>query len=381
MHKVSSKGTNESKNTRYPSQKIRFGKPQEDQYYSELTRRVNRYFKDNNISKGANREMILKTILILGVFVASYVLIISNLFSPWVLIPLAMINGFFTALIGLNIAHDAIHGAYSSNDKVNRGLAAVFNIIGANDYTWRISHNLIHHTFTNIPDHDSDIDQIPVIRLNPKQKLWKIHRFQYIYTFFFYSLTSLSWVFIKDYSLFFGSKITRHKQNPSPAREIFRLFGYKLIYYTLFLIIPVIIIPLPWYYILLGFLLLHIVEGLTLALIFQLAHIVEGTDFPVPDQDGTMEYSWAVHQMYTTADFARKNPLANFLFGGLNFQIEHHLFPKICHTHYKNLAPIVKATAKEYNLPYIEHDTFFGAIRSHIKVLKRLGTVQMPAMN
>ena len=85
--------------------------------------------------------------------------------------------------------------------------------------------------------------------------------------------------------------------------------------------------------------------------------------------------------MYTTADFARKNPLANFLFGGLNFQIEHHLFPKICHTHYKNLSPIVKATAKEYNLPYIEHDTFFGAIRSHIKVLKRLGTMQMSPAN
>ena len=373
MSKVISKGTNESNETTAAS-KVRFNKPKNDQFYAELTRRVNRYFKEKNISKGANREMIFKTVLILSVFVISYLLIISNWLSAWVLIPLAIINGFFTALIGLNIAHDAMHGAYSNNDKVNKGLAMAFNIIGANDYTWRISHNLVHHTFTNIPDHDSDIDQIPVIRLNPNQKLWKIHRFQHIYTFFFYSLTSLSWVFLKDYALFFGPKIKGYKQSPLPRYEIVKLFGYKLIYYTLFLAIPVIVIPLPWYYILLGFLLLHIVEGLTLALIFQLAHIVEGTDFPVPDQYGTMENSWAVHQMYTTADFARKNPLANFLFGGLNFQIEHHLFPKVCHTHYKNLAPIVKATALEYNLPYIEHDTFFGAIRSHIKVLKRLGT-------
>ena len=373
MQNVISEDKNGSKETNNQSQKVRFNKSSNDQYYSELTRRVNRYFKDNNISKRANGEMIFKTFLILGVFVLSYVLIISNLFSAWVLIPLAVINGFFTALIGLNIAHDAMHGAYSSNERVNKGLAAIFNIIGANDYTWRISHNLVHHTFTNIPHHDSDIDQIPIIRLNPKQALWKIHRFQYIYTFFFYSLTSLSWVFVKDYALFFGSKITDYKQNPSPRKEIIKLFAYKLIYYTLFLVIPIITIPLPWYYLLLGFLLLHVVEGLTLALIFQLAHIIEGTDFPVPDQHGTIENSWAVHQMYTTADFARKNPLANFLFGGLNFQIEHHLFPKICHTHYKNIAPIVKATALEYNLPYIEHPTFFGAIRSHIKVLKRLG--------
>ena len=374
MQNVISEEKNEPRKTNNQPQKIRFNKPPNDQYYSELTRRVNRYFKDNKISKGANGEMIFKTVLILSVFVLSYVLIISNLFSAWVLIPLAIINGFFTALIGLNIAHDAMHGAYSSNDKVNKGLAAVFNIIGANDYTWKISHNLVHHTFTNIPDHDSDIDQIPIIRLNPNQSLWKIHRFQHIYTFFFYSLTSLSWVFIKDYALFFGNKINDYKQNPTPRKEIAKLFFYKLIYYTLFLVIPIITIPLPWYYMLLGFLLLHVVEGLTLALIFQLAHIVEGTDFPVPDQHGTIENSWAVHQMYTTADFARKNPLANFLFGGLNFQIEHHLFPKICHTHYKNLSPIVKATAEEYNLPYIEHPTFFGAIRSHIKVLKRLGT-------
>lgn len=373
MQNVIADEKNGSKKPDNQSQKVRFSKGSNDQYYTDLNRRVNRYFKDKNISKGANGEMVFKTCLILGVFLISYILIISNLFSPWVLIPLAMINGFFTALIGLNIAHDAMHGAYSSNENVNKGLATIFNIIGANDYTWKISHNLVHHTFTNIPDHDSDIDQIPIIRLNPKQDLWKIHRFQYMYTFFFYSLTSLSWVFIKDYVWFFGGKTEGLVKKKYPKNEIIRLFGYKMIYYTLFLVIPIITIPLPWYYLLLGFLLLHIVEGLTLALIFQLAHIVEGTDFPVPDQNGTIENSWAVHQMYTTADFARKNPVANFLFGGLNFQIEHHLFPKICHTHYKNLAPIVKATAKEYNLPYIEHPTFIGAIRSHIKVLKRLG--------
>ncbi|MDN5214800.1 acyl-CoA desaturase [Fulvivirgaceae bacterium BMA12] len=373
MQNVISEDANEPKRAEDQKQKIRFTKSSNDQFYTELTKRVNRYFKDNNISKQANGEMIFKTILILGVFVISYVLIISNLFNVWVLIPLAIINGFFTALIGLNIAHDAMHGAYSSNERVNNGLATAFNIIGANDFTWRISHNLIHHTFTNIPDHDSDIDQIPIIRLNPNQDLWKIHRFQYLYTFFFYSLTSLSWVFIKDYALFFGPKIAAYQKQPFPKKEIAKLFAFKAIYYTLFLVVPMITISLPWYAILLGFLLLHIVEGLTLALIFQLAHIVEGTDFPRPDQQGSMENSWAVHQMYTTADFARKSPLANFLFGGLNFQIEHHLFPKICHTHYRKLSPIVQATAKEYNLPFIEHTTFLGAIKSHMKVLKQLG--------
>jgi linoleoyl-CoA desaturase len=352
---------------------VRFDNNHTNNFYPELTRRVNQYFKDNNLKKSANGKMIIKTVFILFMFVGSYLLILSNLFPVWGLLILAIVNGFFTAQIGLNIAHDAIHGSYSGNEKVNKTLAVIFNIIGANDEAWKVSHNLIHHTYTNIPHHDLDIEQIPVIRLNPKQDLWKIHRYQHFYTIFLYALTSLSWVFLKDYVWFFGNKEEEITNKKSPVREKIRLVAYKLIYYGLFLALPLVVINLPWYYILTGFLILHLVEGITLALIFQLAHVIEGTSFPEPNHEGLIENSWAAHQMYTTADFARKNKLANFLFGGLNFQIEHHLFPKVCHIHYQDLSPIVKATAEEYNLPYIDHPTFFGAVRSHIRMLKKLG--------
>lgn len=354
-------------------QKITFDKKELADFYPEVRRRVDAYFKNKQIGKHANGAMIAKTAFILSVFAGSYLLLLSNLFSPGVLLLLAVVNGFFTALIGLNIAHDAIHGAYSSNQAVNKAMGLWFNIVGANDYVWMVTHNVIHHTYTNIPDHDADIDQIPIIRLNPNQELWPIHRFQYIYVFFFYPLASLSWVFLKDYKKFFQNRIGGYDNSQHPPKEMYRLFFYKAVYYILFLVLPFTLIELPWHYILLGFLALHFVEGLTLALVFQLAHTVEGTAFPSPDENGKIANSWAAHQMCTTANFARKNPLANFLFGGLNFQIEHHLFPRVCHIHYRHIAPIVKQTAEEFNLPYIENETFIGAIGSHIEVLKKFG--------
>ena len=118
---------------------------------------------------------------------------------------------------------------------------------------------------------------------------------------------------------------------------------------------------------------MHAIEGFTLAIIFMLAHIIEGTEYPIPDKEGKVDMAWADLQMHTTANFATKNKLVNFLSGGLNFQIEHHLFPNVCHIHYTKISQIVKATALEYNLPYIEHPTFFGAMASHTRVLKKLG--------
>ena len=356
------------------SQRIKFHHQPKEGFYSILRKRVNNYFEENNLSKGANTAMIVKTVFILTGFVLTYVLLLSNLFSPWILLLLAAAHGFFTALIGLNIAHDAIHGAYSSNEKVNKFLGSLFNIVGANDNLWKFSHNVVHHTYTNIPDHDGDINQVPILRLNPNQKMWWIHRYQHFYAFLLYPLASISWVMIKDYVTFFKAKIGNHENNNRTTREFVRMMIFKIIYYITILVIPILVIELPWYYIIFGFIVLHLVEGLSLSVIFQLAHVVENTAFPKPDENGRIGKSWAEHQMYTTANFATNSPVVNFLFGGLNFQVEHHLFPQVCHIHYKQIAPIVKETAEEAGLPYNDYPTLYSAIRSHVKTLKYFGT-------
>jgi linoleoyl-CoA desaturase len=353
--------------------KIRFSKTEEFDFYSTLDKRVEDYFITNKISKNANWVMAFKTLFYLCSYIGTYLLIILNENSLPVQFVLWSVLGFFTAFVGLNISHDAIHGSLSRFKWINTLLGYTFNIIGANAYLWGIMHNIVHHTYTNIEGHDEDIQSVPLLRMSPHQKLWKVHRYQYWYAFLFYGFASLSWVFIKDYVKFFKKKIGNYDNKKHPAIEYFNLFFFKAFYYFFFLVLPMILVNALWWLVLLGFLVMHFFEGITMAIIFMLAHIVEQTDFPLPTEQGSIKNTWAVHQLYTTADFGRKNNILNFMCGGLNFQIEHHLYPRICHIHYKPISEIVKKTAEEYNLPYNDNPTFGSAIRSHIRFLKKLG--------
>lgn len=354
-------------------EKVSFEKPGSPSFHKEVRDRVDQYFQEQDISKHANGEMIFKTVIILTGWVLTFALILSNLVSPWVMLLLAMMHGFFAAMIGMNIGHDAIHGAYTNNPKINKRLGVLFNLVGANDYVWNITHNIVHHTYTNMPEHDEDIHQIPILRMEPTQKLQWIHRFQYIYAYFFYCFASLSWVFIKDYKKFFQRDIGGHVRNSIPRKEVIRLFTYKALYYAVFLVLPLLVVDLAWYWILVGFIAAHFVEGFVLAIVFMLAHIIEGTEFPEANAQGQVEMPWANMQLLTTSNFAIDNPVVNYICGGLNFQIEHHLFPKVCHVHYPKIAQIVRQTAKDNGLPYLEHRTFFGAIASHTRLLKQFG--------
>lgn len=361
------------------SQRLKFPKDQ-TQFFSTLTKRINSYFEDNNISKHANGWMVLKSLSILAMVATAYYLVVFGGFyeNTPLMLGLWAILGFVSALAPVNIGHDAIHGGYSSKEWVNKLMSNAFNFFGASAHMWSIMHNQAHHMYTNIDGHDEDMETLPIIRFSPAQKHMKIHRFQHIYAFFFYGLASITWVLFKDYKKFFSSHIGSIKNNHAP-KEYFYLFFYKAIYYTIFIVVPFTVIPLPWYAILGGWLLMHYVEGMTIALIFMLAHLVEKAQFPVPvDNKGTMENSWAIHQMMTTADFARDSWMAFFICGGLNFQIEHHLFPKICHIHYPKISNIVKETALEFGVPFLDNDSFSSAMASHYRFMKTLGASENP---
>lgn len=356
-------------------QRVIFDRPSTNSFQKDVQNRVAQHFEAEGHSVKANSEMVLKTVLSIAGWLGTYLLILFSGWNLWVLLGMAMLHGFFTAMMGLNIGHDAIHGSYSKSKGLNKFLGLTFNMVGANDYVWGISHNIVHHSFTNIPNHDEDIRQPAFLRIEPTQKLLKIHRFQYIYAFFLYGLATLSWVFIKDYVKFFQHQLGGHYRKTFPKKEIARLFFFKILYYILFLALPILLLPYPWYGVLLGFFVAHFVGGFTMAVIFMLAHIVEETSYPIPDEDGKLGLSWADLQMHTTANFAVHNRAVNYLFGGLNFQVEHHLFPKVCHVHYPEISKIVRQTASDHDLPYLEHKTFFGAIASHTRALKNFGRV------
>lgn len=344
----------------------------EKEFAAALNSRVTQFFEGTNTTKNADVRMVLKTLFHLTGWIGSYLLLILGHFDVGVNYVLWAILGFFITMVSVNIGHDAIHGSYSKKQWVNALLSHTFNLNGASAYMWKRMHNLAHHTYTNIDGFDEDIEPMPVIRLSDRKPLKKIHRYQYIYSFFFYCLATLSWVFIKDYVKFFKNEVGNFSGEPHPKKEYFFLFFYKFLNYGLFLGLPLILIPHLWIHTVLGFILMHFVAGFFLAVIFMLAHVVEETQFPYPDENGRMEHSWTVHQLYTTANFARKSWVAAFLTGGLNQQVEHHLFPHVCSIHYPEIGDIVKQTAEEFGLPYYE-SSFPHALTSHIQFLKRLG--------
>ncbi len=339
-----------------------------------LKERVGTYFTDNELSRHANKFMVFKTVFFLLLMLLFYGLILAGIFPLVIELLLAIALGMTMSFIGFNVCHDALHGAYSSSKKVNKGLGFIFNVIGANAYVWNITHNIVHHSYTNIAGHDEDIEIAPgLIRVNETDKLNKLQRYQHIYAFFLYGLTTLSWFFRKDYLKFFQKNVGKSHQNNHPKIEYFNLFFYKIIYYTLFILVPLLVMDLTWWQFLIGYLAMNIAEGLVLGLVFQLAHVVENTEIVHPTENNNIEEAWAIHQLVTTANFAPKSKLAAFLCGGLNMQVEHHLFPKICHIHYRKISIIVKQTALEFNLPYNENRSFYSALRSHYFFLKKLG--------
>jgi linoleoyl-CoA desaturase len=356
---------------------LKFIDPVKSTFASTLKERVESYFKNNHLSRHANKLMIFKTVFFFSLMLSFYVLIIAAALPLLIKLTFAILLGMTMAFVGFNICHDALHGAYSANKRVNKSLGFTFNILGANPYVWNLTHNIVHHSYTNIVGHDEDIEIAPgLVRVSHTDKLNKLQRYQHIYAFFLYGLTTLSWFFRKDYLKFFQKNIGDSHVNKHPKIEYFNLFFYKIIYYFLFIVLPLLVMDITWWQFLIGFLAMNFAEGMVLGLVFQLAHVVEDTEIRHPNEENAIEEAWAIHQMRTTANFASQNKLASFLCGGLNMQVEHHLFPKVCHVHYRKISDIVKKTAIEFNLPYNENKTFFSALRSHYHFLKKLGRPQ-----
>jgi len=356
--------------------KVKFAKGN-NEFFTTVKQRVQQYFVDKKISQHANFTMVSKTVILLTAYLGS-IFMLCILQPPFVAAILVWFGlGLLKSGIGMSIMHDANHGAYSANKKLttfNRRLCTQLEI--ATQYFTSYLH--LHHTYTNITHMDDDIDTKLILRLSPHFLLKKFHRLQYLYAVLLYSISTLYWVFFKDFiQLIKYTKNGVSKNNKQQNRLLlFQMLSLKLVYVFGLIGLPV-YLGMPFTEVLAGFLLMHFVAGFVLTLIFQLAHSVEGTTHPMPNQQGVIENNWAIHQMQTTVNFAPNNKWLSWYVGGLNFQVEHHLFPKICHVHYPKIAKIVKQTAKEFNVPYLENQTFIKAIKAHFKLLRQLGSFNM----
>ncbi|MFT4523192.1 MAG: linoleoyl-CoA desaturase [Bacteroidia bacterium] len=356
--------------------KITFPRPTAADFYNIARQRVHNYFKETGKSKHANAQMVLKTIAMIAIYMVPYGLLLSGLVTNfWISLILWLMMGFGMAGLGLSVMHDANHGAYSKNRKMNKFIGRIIWFIGGSDINWQIQHNVLHHSFTNIDEMDEDIETVSILRFSPHAEHKKIQRFQHIYAWFFYSLMTIMWATAKD----FKQLIRFEKNNLIAAQKrtfkglLAELIVVKIIYYIIFLVLPMIFLPLVWWQVLIGFIVMHFLAGLILAAIFQPAHVMPNTAFPLPSDQGDMENKWAIHQLLTTVNYAPNSRIFSWYVGGLNYQVEHHLFPNVCHVHYKKISEIIKKTAEEFNLPYYSEPTFLSAIQQHTKFLKSLG--------
>ena len=354
-------------------EKISFTGAAPGDFCREMKNRVERYFTSRQISPHANWQMVLKTVAMLALTFVPYALILTNGFAPWQMLGLAIVMGIGMAGVGFAVSHDALHGAYSANPTINRLIGLSFDVLGANGYMWRITHNVIHHTYTNIHGIDEDLEVSPLVRLAPGSDHKPIHRFQHFYAWFLYGMSTLFWVWVKDYKYFLQRDIGPYRGKRHPKGEIALMLGAKVFHYTWSVVIPLLVLNVAWWQFLIGYFAFHFTAGIILGVVFQLAHVVEGPDHISLGPDGNVEAAWMVHQLSTTSNFATGNRLLTAYVGGLNYQVEHHLFPRVCSVHYPAIRGIVREVTAKYGIPYLQQPTLWAAIRSHYRMLKRLG--------
>lgn len=354
---------------------VKFEAKDKAEFFNTLRQRVNDYFETNQIARTGNYKMVIKTISMFAIYFVPYFLIMSSTLPLWAMWLMCAIMGIGAAGIGFSVMHDANHGAYTRSKFWNELLGFSINIVGGSSFTWKVQHNFLHHTYTNIYELDEDIADKPIIRLSPHGKLLKIHRYQHIYAIFLYTLATVGWVTKKDFAqlIKYNKEGLTKKLGFNPTRELFILIASKVFYFGYMIVLPLLLLDIAFWQWLIGFFTLHAVLGLFMTMVFQLAHVVEGPSHHEPTFSGKMDNTWAIHQLETTADFARNSKVLGWFIGGLNFQVEHHLFPTICHIHYRPISDIVKQTAKEFGLPYYDNKSFFSAFRSHLRTLKAFG--------
>jgi len=349
----------------------KFANRQGSNFYQELKSRVNNYFTETRKKSTGNFSLYFKAVLFFTCYVALYIHLVFFTPGPWWALFECLLMGGLTAAIGFNVMHDGSHGSFSNSRFFNKVAAFSSNILGASGIMWSNKHVIIHHTYTNIDGVDDDIEIKPMLRMCSTQKKYLIHRFQHIYVWFLYTLLLFVWLFISDYTKYFKQKVGHVPIKKMSAYDHFAFWMAKVGYAFMMIALPIYLVGfVPW---LIGFSTLCMFAGFILSIVFQLAHTVEETAFPTAADDNKIENEWAIHQIETTANFATKNKVISWFVGGLNFQIEHHLFPKISHIHYPEISKIIKKTCAEFNIKYIEYTKMRHAIVSHASYLKKMG--------
>ena len=358
-------------------QGVKFGK--NVGFRKELNRRVEAMFAIENLKPRDNPAMYLKTVIILGWVISAWAFTVFGPSVYWMKVLGCVTLGFAISGVGFSIGHDANHGGYSNSHRVNRIIGSIYDVIGVSSYLWRFRHNVLHHTYTNILDHDVEIHGKGLVRMTPSIEHKWIHQFQHIFIWFVYPLVPFLWS-VADVDLILFKHKYQDQVIPQPkALELIALVGFKLIWLGLFVGIPIAVGYSPIEAII-GFTIAYMTYGLWICTVFMVAHVLEPAEFIESDLETVeIDDEWAIFQVKTAVDFAPNNWFLNWYLGGLNYQVVHHLYPHYCHIHYPKIAPILAELCEEYGVKYNVYDSFWETIVANYRWLKKMGTAPSTA--
>lgn len=341
-------------------------------FFQSLKKAVDAYFKKEQVTTTGGWKLHSKAIIVISFSMLLYLFLLLGNYPWWTGAPCAILLGLALISVAFNVMHDACHKSFSGKRWVNNLMGLTMNALGGNAFLWKIKHNIIHHTYTNIDGVDDDLSTGILLRLCSSQTWRPMHRFQYLYMFFLYAVSTFAWMMVFDFVKYFSRRIHTTSISKIEPKEHIIFWVSKALYVFFYAVVPVYFIG--WQAWLIGFLLVHMTMGLVMSVIFQLAHVVEKTSFYTAAPGCSFPTtSWAEHEIRTTADFAQNNRWLSWFIGGLNFQVEHHLFPTISHVHYPALSKIVKEQCRMFSLPYHNYCTMWQAISSHVRLMKQLG--------
>ena len=341
--------------------------------YAELKARVRALLEEPGRARRGQLRMYLKSAFMLAWLAASWVGLVFVAETWWQGALLVLSLGLALAGVAFNVTHDANHGSYSPHRRLNRAMSWSMDLIGASSYIWRIKHNTAHHTFTNISGADSDIDSMPFARLAPDQPWRPIHRFQHLYMWLLYGLFAIKWHTVGDVGYLREGRIGDVPVRWPRGAELAGFWIFKAVFVAWAIVVPLLFHP-AWE-VLVAFLATSFVLAVTLAVTFQLAHCLEEAEFSsVEGMAGAGPTEWVRHQIDTTVNFAPGNRLLGWYLGGLNFQVEHHLFSRVCHTHYPAMAEVVREVCEAHGVRHRSHPGLRSALASHARWLREMGT-------
>ena len=396
----------------------------DSEFYPVLKQRVVAKLNEVGVDlRGGSGSILYKGLfLMVGFWGCLFQMYTANSFAAASFWSIAM--GIFASFIGTCIQHDGNHGAFSKRKWLNKCAGWTLDMIGASGFTWEIQHMLGHHPYTNVLDFHEDVQKqkgvdspmhekdqesdpdvfssFPLMRMHPTHVPSWFHRYQHLYAPLLFSLMTVAKVFQQDFEVAMSKRlyhIDAHCRYGSML-NILRFWLMKVV--SLGYMVAV---PCYFHGIIKGsalFMIGHFACGEMLATMFIVNHVIEGVSFGLKNVEGekfqptTVEGStpmeqtraeamkkcggltevplndWAAVQCQTSVNWSPGSWFWNHFSGGLSHQIEHHLFPSICHTNYVHLHEVVKQTCEEYGVPYqAEHSlyTAYGKMIAHLKFL------------